>query len=201
MIKNENNLYNYLIIIGIILIAISGYLLLRKNGVFGNNFKSELINYNQLSIENAFHLESENINNYVINQLVFLGSDSINKLSFQKFASQARIYFYFPLNTCSPCINKAIDLIKHYFPLYEKDDRIVFISPDFPSRLRDNCYGKKLLILSMKKLDIELEKENVPFFFTLDTNLMIKSIHVITKVDFKRTEKFLQTALNNKIKE
>lgn len=201
MKEKENNLYNYLIIIGIILIAISGYLLLRKNGVFGNNFKSELINYNQLSIENAFLLENENVNNYVINQLVFLGSDSINKLSFQKFASQARMYFYFSLNTCSPYINKAIDLIKHYFPLYEKDESIVFISPDFPGRFRDNCYGKKLLILSMKKLDLEIEKEGVPFFFTLDSSLMVKSIHVVTKVDFKRTEKFLQTALNKNIEE
>jgi hypothetical protein len=91
-----------------------------------------------------------------------------------------------------------VDLIKEVFPRYEENDNIIFISPDYPARFRTNCYGKKLLTLENKSLEIHLEHENIPFLFTLSDDLKINKIHIVNKNDFQKVFIFLKKLRNGK---
>ena len=75
----------------------------------------------------------------------------------------------------------------------ERDERIFFISPDYPAQFRRNCYGKQLLALSTGELGLPIEAENLPFLFTLSDDLVIKKMHVVNKNDFVKTLEFIKT--------
>lgn len=137
-------------------------------------------------------LEKENINQSISNQMIFFGNDSTKKFALKDFILEKRIFFWFSQNTCSPCIDRCVDIIKAVFPSFENNENIVFVSPDYPARFRENCYNKRLLTLQDKFFGLELEKIEVPFFFILNSNLEIESIHLVNKNDFTRTEKYLQ---------
>ena len=136
-------------------------------------------------------LEEVNTDKIIENQSVYFGKDSLEITEINNLTSRC-IFFYFSINTCIPCIDNTIECIKMVFPDYLTNDDIIFISPDYPDRLKDNCHGKKLLTLSKRKLGISLEKENVPFMFTLTEQLAIDKIHIVNKNDYKKTLDFLK---------
>ena len=61
--------------------------------------------------------------------------------------------------------------------------KIVFVSPDYPARLRNDCYGKKLLSLHNKNLGLPMELEDsfAPFLFIMDKDLCVKYLHIHNK--------------------
>jgi len=136
-------------------------------------------------------LEKANTGVIIENQSVYFGKDSLKTTKINNLTSKC-FFFYFSINTCTPCIDNAIECIKMVFPDYLSNDDIIFISPDYPDRLKDNCYGKKLLTLSTGKIGIPLEKEKVPFIFTLTEQLSIDKIHIVNKNDFTKTVEFLK---------
>ena len=148
--------------------------------------------YTQLYLNHIANLEATIEGQLLNNQWAFWGNDSLNGFPLEQLATEERLYFYFSQNVCPPCIMQTVDLLKRYFPHYETDDRIIFISPDWPFRLRSDCYGKKLLTLQRGRLEITLEVEDVPFFFKLTPKLELTSLHIVTKEDFVRTEAFLK---------
>ncbi|MFA6594618.1 MAG: hypothetical protein WCT16_05210 [Candidatus Buchananbacteria bacterium] len=148
--------------------------------------------YEQILESKIITLEKENINSKLNNQYLFIGNDSLNKKTLKNFTSQKKLFFYFSENTCAPCIDETIEIIKKVFPSYIHDERIVFISPDYPVRFRDDFHKKKLLTLERHKLGIPLEITEVPFFFILNDKLEIESIHIVNKTKFFKTEKYLQ---------
>ena len=75
-----------------------------------------------------------------------------------------------------------------------ENNRVLFSIPYYPVRFRNNCYNKKLLTLENKYLGIDLEKNDIPFFLILNSDLKIESIHIVNKVDFLKTEKYLYNA-------
>ncbi|MEA4936491.1 MAG: hypothetical protein VB102_07615 [Paludibacter sp.] len=148
---------------------------------------SKEINDTILKIEksNMFHL--------VNNSNVYFGTDSTNKIKLKQLVDSPKLMFYFSSNTCSPCIEETIEIMKEIFPNYEETDKIVFVSPDYPARYRNNCYGKKLLILDKNKLGLPIENgQQSPFFLIINKNLQVQSMHVVNKMDFSRTKEYLK---------
>ena len=143
-------------------------------------------------VNRAEQYEKEILYNPVANQRCYFGKDSLNYFMYSDICDTGKLFFYFSDRVCTPCIDNTIKIIKKCFPNYKKDSSIIFISPDFPKRLADDCYGKRLLILKTCKLGLPL-KEEFPFFFKLNSNLEVISVHVVVKVDFNRTIKYLQT--------
>lgn len=149
-------------------------------------------NYEQILESKIITLEKENINSKLRNQCLFIGNDSLNKKTLKNFTTQKKLFFYFSENTCTPCIDETIEIIEKVFPSYIHNERIVFISPDYPERFREDFHKKKLLTLEHHKLGIPLEITEVPFFFVLNNKLEIESIHIINKTKFFKTEEYLR---------
>ena len=149
--------------------------------------------YLQLVEKKINKLRDENLNLTIDDQKVHFGADSLTKFDLKEIAANHILFLFFSYETCSPCVLQAANYIKEVFPDYEKDDRIIFISPDYPARFRRNCYGKKLLTLSNGKLGIPLEYENVPFIFTLTDELIINKLNIVNKNNFIKTLEFLKT--------
>ena len=146
--------------------------------------------YIQLILNQVTILEQEASGWVVNNQGAYWGNDSLNGFPLNQLAADDRLYFYFSQNVCPPCMITTIELIKQYFPDYDHNDAVVFLSRDWPHRLRNNCYGKRLLTLQKGTLGIF--NEDIPFFFKLSPEMKLTSIHIITKADFERTETYLK---------
>ena len=153
--------------------------------------------YSHLILRQVAKLEQQTRGLIIDNQWAYWGNDSLKLVNLQQLATEERIYFYFSQNVCPPCVMSAIELIEKYIPDYEQNETLVFISPDWPHRLRNDCYGKRLLMLQQERLGISLEDENVPFFFRLNAQMELTSVHIVAKVDFKRTEVFLKKYVYN----
>ena len=134
----------------------------------------------------------ENIHKQINSQEYYWGLDSLNRHDIHSLIGKHKFFFYFTEQTCPPCVMNTIDCIKEVFPNYESDNEIIFISPDFPGRLKENCYGKRLVTLSKGKLGIPIEEMNLPFIFTLNKNLEIEKLHIVNKNDFTKTLVFLR---------
>ena len=147
--------------------------------------------YTRLVVAHASEMEKNITGQIMENQIAFWGNDSSSRFPLAQLAAKERLFFYFTQNVCPPCLISTLELIKRYFIDYEYNDLIVFISPDWPSRLRNDCYGKKLLTFQNETLNLSLEKD-VPFFFVLSPEMEITSAHIITKVNFDRTEAYLR---------
>jgi hypothetical protein len=157
-----------------------------------SNLQIEEENY-EIKLQSTIDkLEADNINQKIVNQVVYLGVDSLQSFNLKEFIRSTKLFLYFSSNTCSPCIDQTVEIIKTIFPDYETNNNIVFVSPDYPARYRINCYGKKLLNLENKKLGLPIESGDQPlFFFMLNNEMEIVTIHVVNKMDFIRTEQYL----------
>lgn len=160
------------------------------------NNKKKLVNsefeFEKYIFEEIRKLENESEKQIIANQKFFIGNDSLKQFDLKDFLSKKRIIFWFSPNTCSPCVDRSVDIIKDVFPDYENNKQIIFVAPDYPVRFRGNCYNKKLLTLQNKYFGLVLEKKDVPFFLILNSTLQIESIHIVNKSLFSRTEEYLQ---------
>ena len=187
--KNRKLVILSLFILSLFVVMLMLFRYLAKN----NNEETFIGKYKELIVNKVTELEKENLGYLIKNQLVYFGDDSLNTFEIKKIVSGDQIFFYFSYNTCPPCLNYTIDLLKKYIPSYYEDDSIIFISPDYPKRFRNDCFGKQLLILQLNELGLPLERENVPFFFKINTDMQIVSLNIVIKEDFERTEKYIRS--------
>ena len=141
-------------------------------------------------------LEKENVEIIINDQKVFVGHDSLNLINWSYFNDPQYLYFYLSTNTCPPCILSTINLLKNYYDDFENNGKVIIISPDYPMRLRGNCYGKKLLVLEGKLIGFTVEQYDASFFFTLNKDLTVRALHVVNKMNFRRTENFIKQTLS-----
>lgn len=175
------------------IIQICFYLLLIVSCQQKSKLQIEEENFRQKVQAEIERTEADNINQSVINQNVYLGTDSLKSMDLKDFINSSKLFLYFSSNTCSPCIDQTVETLEEIFPYYNQNENIVFVSPDYPARYRNNCYGKKLLMLEKGKFGLPLEnKTEPPFFVIIDSSLKVISIHVVNKMDFNRTEKYLK---------
>ena len=106
--------------------------------------------------------------------------------------SKNKIFFCFSRNTCTPCLEQTVEIIKKIFPNYKQNEKIIFISPDYDKRFRENCYGKKLLTLEDSKFGIPIEDTEAPFFLIINDQLHIEAIHIVNNLNFEKTEEYLR---------
>ncbi|MDR1742912.1 MAG: hypothetical protein LBR48_03720 [Dysgonamonadaceae bacterium] len=161
--------------------------------------ENEHIDYQQIDdifVRNKLAIEKltlANLNREIISQKVYFGKDSLHLFSMKKLVKKHRFFFYFSEKTCASCIYNTVDCIKEVFPDYEQDDKIIFIAPGYPARMKENTFGKRLLTLTKGKLGIALEEKLVPFLFTVDENLKLKTLHIVNSKDFTETMQYLNT--------
>ena len=148
--------------------------------------------YLQLVERKINALTARNQHLKIENQAVYQGNDTLEITDLKQIAESNLFFFYFSSHTCSPCIQQTVNYIKEVWPDYENDDRITFIASDYEPKYRQNCYGKTLVTLSKGQLGIPLEKEQVPFLFTLSDELTIENLHIVNKNDFIKTLDFLK---------
>ena len=158
-------------------------------GQRGNKLTADF--YLQIS-ERIQELTKENDQARLQDQKVYWGNDTINVYMLSDFAAKQILFFYFYDNTCSPCVEQSVNIISKYIPDYLTTNQVIFISPDCMPRFRDNCYGKRLLVLENKELGIQLEEEFVPFFFTINEEMKINDLHIVNKNDFDKTSEYLK---------
>jgi|AGTN01.2.fsa_nt_gi hypothetical protein len=149
------------------------------------------------NIESFIHntiteIENRNIKKQIIDSKVYFGTDSTNQTTLRELTNIPRLFFYFSSNTCTPCIEQSVEIIKEIFKDYENNEKIIFISPDYPSRYSNNCYGKKLLKLKNGSLGLPIEDgSQPPFFIIINQDMKVESIHVVNKMDFEKTREYL----------
>jgi len=124
------------------------------------------------------------------NSRVYFGSDSLTTFFLMDITSKPRLIFCFSANTCPPCVEKAIDLTKAIFTDYLVNEQII-ITGDYPLRLRDNCYGKRMLT----GINAPVEEIEAPFFFVLDENFKISFLHIFNKTNPDLTKIYLEEIL------
>ncbi|GAB6011592.1 thioredoxin domain-containing protein [Viscerimonas tarda] len=154
--------------------------------------ENSISDYERLVENKIDQLTVENLNKQVENQAVYFGYDSLTKIDLKQLASHHKLFLYFSYQTCPPCIEQTIEYIENAFPEYKEDNEIIFIAPDYPGRMKNNCYGKRVLILNNNSLGIPVERENVPFIFTLNENLEINNLHIVNKNNFDKTSDFIK---------
>jgi hypothetical protein len=130
------------------------------------------VKYSEMSIEN---------------KKVYWGKDSLKTYSLKDLALKTRLFFCFSTNTCTPCIDESIRLIREAFPDY-KDNEAIIITGDYPLRLRDSVYDKKMLT----GITLPLEKIEAPFFFILDKKMEISHLHIYNKMNTDLTKIYLE---------
>jgi hypothetical protein len=157
----------------------------------GNRRENPEKDYIRLVAEKIDDLTQKNNHTALVAQQVFWGNDTSKYRTLDEFTGQT-LFFFFSDNTCSPCIDHTVELIGEVFPDYLENDRVVFMSPDYPARFRENCHGKKLLGVKNGKLGLPLEGENVPFLFTLNGDLQVCDLHIVNKNDFDKTSEYLK---------
>ena len=133
-----------------------------------------------------FHRTIIYCNNPIANARVFWGRDSLKTFDLSRIASKPRLVFCFSKNTCTPCIESAIEITKELFPNFLENENII-ITGDYPMRLRDDCYGKKMLTGAALPFN-EIE---VPFFFILDKNMNLSFLHLFNKINPDYTKLYL----------
>ena len=160
--------------------------------------QSPIDTYLKTLISYADSLEEQTLGSFVNDQLGFYGNDSLKPFLLSSLPLDDILFFHFSEKTCIPCINQAIEIIGEYFPDYTHNENIIFISPDFPTRLRSDCYGKRLLTFYLKTIGLSIEELSIPFFFTINHDMEISSIHIILKEDFEKTVSFLESFIDSK---
>jgi len=182
----RQNYYHLLIcIISFFLVMNSCSYKEKKSSTLEDNYEQILANKIKIS-------EVENCNLNLKNQKVFFGNDSLNKISLMNLVSKNKIFFCFSRNTCTPCLEQTVEIIKKIFPNYKQNEKIIFISPDYDKRFRENCYGKKLLTLEDSKFGIPIEDTEAPFFLIINDQLHIEAIHIVNNLNFEKTEEYLR---------
>ena len=160
-----------------------------KNIVVGQQHEEEFL---QRILNEIVLLENKYSDSYLKEQYVSFGSDSIGKSLLSDIVDN-KLFFFFSNSACYPCITKCVEIISEYYPDYKSNDEIVFVSVDYPARLKDDCYGKKVMNLELGELGIDLEGYDVPFLFSLTKDLRIKDINIVFKSDYNRTDTFVKS--------
>ena len=158
---NENTIYIFLlgILAGIICMQCVNHFRKSPKDVYVDNFEYEKESLGILKRE-----ELKNEHYECLDQIAYWGTDFSEK-------------------TCPPCIDAVVDIMNEVFTDEEIKTKIVFVSPDYPARLRNDCYGKKLLSLHNKNLGLPMELEDsfAPFLFIMDKDLCVKYLHIHNK--------------------
>ena len=118
---------------------IISFFLKDKGIVVGQQREEEFL---QRILNEIVLLENKYSDSYLKEQYISFGSDSIGRSLLSDIVDN-KLFFFFSNAACYPCINKCVEIISEYYPDYRSNDEIVFVSVDYPARLKDDCYGEK----------------------------------------------------------
>lgn len=147
---------------------------------------SKMVRDTLKSIEN---LEKKYVGKYIVDQTCYYNSDPLRPLQFERIYHKASLLISLPKNTCWPCVYHIITFLEEVNQKYMSDSSVIFISSE------DNIYydslEKDVIMLNSLGIENSLE-ENHLFLFQLDTNGKLTSLHIVTNLEMKRTQKYIQ---------
>lgn len=188
---NENTIYIFLlgILAGIICMQCVNHFRKSPKDVYVDNFEYEKESLGILKRE-----ELKNEHYECLDQIAYWGTDSLDSFFLSNLCNDKKLFFCFSEKTCPPCIDTVVDMLHSFFTDDEIKTQIVFVSPDYPVRLRNDCYGKRLLNLCDKKIGLPIEQEEAftPFLFVMDKDLHIKYLHIHNKALPQLTSIYLE---------
>lgn len=154
-----------------------------------------------LRTENNVYSQKELLTMELFNKALELEGQSINDISIQyngdlfsqklsELVQSKSIIVLIILNrTCSPCVESVMTIINEEFPESRSDSLLIF--SDFSLRNRINFMGKELVKMNSdlisKTVDID-----APFMFILDSNMIVKCIHIFNRANPSATKKYLE---------
>lgn len=98
----------------------------------------------------------------------FIGKDTLNKITYT--GKYPILLCCFSVESCSPCYENMLDIVKEIFPDYKERNDIIFLSNDLEFRYRDSFYGKKIYSNAINP-SLKIAETGVPYFFILDKDL------------------------------
>jgi hypothetical protein len=100
---------------------------------------------------------------------VFIDSDKSGtpiRLS-DRFGDGCLVFRFFG-ETCNVCIEDVITKMRHTFPDYPDNDKIILLGSNINSRLTDGYYGKNVLSIGYESLGLPAEEYSIPCLFYVD---------------------------------
>lgn len=91
------------------------------------------------------------------------------------------LVYYFPGQTCPPCLETIRDSIEKNFPDYQNKKNILFMSNNLEKVLYNNYLGKKIIKFYDKQNSLFSNCSTFPMFFILDSDMKIQHLFVIDK--------------------
>lgn len=197
MTKNEENrIFFFLLgmLAGIICLrCVIYYTESTDDDTFNNDFE-----YEKESLVALKRVELRNEHFQCSDQMVYWGTDTLNLFPLGDFCKGKKLFFCFSEKTCPPCVDSVVELFRKVLTEEEIKNKVVFLSPDYPLRLRNDCYGKRLLSLRYKSLGlpIELEDSFAPFLFVMGEELQVMYLHIHNKALPQLTLTYLEEMRN-----
>jgi len=155
---------------------------------------------NEKKKEMIYRLSSETMveNNFCkLNNIVgYWGTKVENKLYLKDIIKEDCLVLLLSGNMCNVCIDFAIDKVQKIFPDYSKNEKIILLSYNMNSRLKDNYYGKKIFSYSYGELGLKIEKYHEPYYFILNKEMDVKMFFIPDKLYPELTEKYLKKVKN-----
>ena len=108
-----------------------------------------------------------------LDQIAYWGTDSLDSSPHVIYVMIKIILLFFRENMSSRLM-AVVDIMNEVFTDEEIKTKIVFVSPDYPARLRNDCYGKKLLSLHNKNLGLPMELEDSFCLYSLWIKIYVK---------------------------
>jgi len=124
------------------------------------------------------------------NTYIYIGSDNNTILAVRSIVDQPKLILGLNQNMCSPCIEGVLTDLKDFFPDYEINPNIIYVA-DVEQRFKDNYFNKKVVSFHQKG-DFPLYEIEMPYFFILDKDFVVKLLFITDKTSPELTKKYLE---------
>lgn len=134
-----------------------------------------------------------------INPNTFVELENGQKVKFYSLIKSNTLFFKYSELSCSPCIQQEIQILKKFSNSMNNSNLFVLTSYEDIGRLYrfkriNEIENLTLINISDQQLfsSLSLEKEHIPFYFVVDSNLILSSMFVPDKTKPILTNRYLR---------
>jgi hypothetical protein len=125
--------------------------------------------------------------------LLYAGSDRNDTIKLRQLSSGGVLVLRFSGETCSTCIDFALERLRKTFPDFAHNDRIILLSSQVATRLKKSYYGKSVYSFFDEGQELPFDQYRTPYFFYLDDRLEYKLFFIPDQNQTKVTDFYLNT--------
>jgi hypothetical protein len=122
-----------------------------------------------------------------------LGQIEMIQLNFVNFLQGEFWFLGSRGETCSTCIDFALERLRKTFPDFAHNDRIILLSSQVATRLKKSYYGKSVYSFFDEGQELPFDQYRTPYFFYLDDRLEYKLFFIPDQNQTKVTDFYLNT--------